>query len=102
MLDFLGEKYYIDIDELEHQVSMTKSKIPLPKKSKKETEEKSEEPEQQISVTRYDTFKFLIEVVLTEREEIDENLGIHSAKNLSLPFKFAFNTLLMNKIIKHL
>lgn len=102
MLDFLGEKYYIDIDELEHQVSMTKSKIPLPKKSKKETEEKSEEPEQQISVTRYDTFKFLIEVVLTEREEMDENLGIHSAKNLSLPFKFAFNTLLMNKIIKHL
>jgi hypothetical protein len=39
---------------------------------------------------------------LTEREEMDENLGIHSAKNLSLPFKFAFNTLLMNKIIKHL
>ena len=102
MLDFLGEKYYIDIDELEHQVSMTKSKIPLAKKGKKETDEKSEEPEQQISVTRYDTFKFLIEVVLTEREEMYDNLGIHSAKNLSLPFKFAFNTLLMNKIIKHL
>jgi|LakMenE18May11ns_1017448.scaffolds.fasta_scaffold9924157_3 hypothetical protein len=102
MLDFLGEKYYLDIDELEYQVSMVKSKIPLPKKSKKDEEVKTDDPNQQISVTRYDTFKFLIEVVLTEREEMDENLGIHSAKNLSLPFKFAFNTLLMNKIIKHL
>ncbi len=60
------------------------------------------ENEQQISVTRYDTFKNLIEVVLTEREELDENLGVHAAKNLTIPFKIAFNTLLINKIIKTL
>jgi hypothetical protein len=94
MLDFLGDKYYIDVNELEIQVSMVNSKLPL---ISGETEN-----EQQISVTRYDTFKSLIEVVLTEREELDENLGIHSAKNLTIPFKIAFNTLLMNKIIKKL
>ena len=62
--------------------------------------ENSDQPEQQISVTRYETFKSLIDVVLTEREELDESLGIHGAKDLTIPFKIAFNTLLINKIIK--
>ena len=94
MLNFLGENYYIDVDELETQVSLVNSKLP--------TVSGETENEQQISVTRYETFKSLIEVVLTEREELDENLGIHSAKNLTIPFKIAFNTLLINKIIKTL
>jgi transcription termination factor NusB len=96
MLNFLGENYYIDVNELEDQVSLINSKYYTPPLSG-ETEN-----EQQISVTRYETFKSLIEVILTEREELDENLGIHSAKNLTIPFKIAFNTLLMNKIIKTL
>jgi hypothetical protein len=94
LLKFLGENYYIDIDELESQVSMFNSKLPL---ISGETEN-----EQQISVTRYDTFKNLIEVILTEREELDDSLGIHGAKDLSIPFKISFNTLLINKIIKTL
>ena len=96
MLNFLGENYYIDVNELEDQVSLINSKYYTPPLSG-ETEN-----EQQISITRYETFKSLIEVILTEREELDENLGIHSAKNLTIPFKIAFNTLLMNKIIKKL
>jgi transcription termination factor NusB len=96
MLNFLGENYYIDVNEFEDQVSLINSKYySLP--SSGETEN-----EQQISITRYETFKSLIEVILTEREELDENLGIHAAKNLTIPFKIAFNTLLMNKIIKKL
>ena len=94
LLKFLGENYYIDIDELETQVSMFNSKLPL---ISGETEN-----EQQISVTRYDIFKNLIDVVLTEREELDESLGIHGAKDLSIPFKIAFNTLLINNILKTL
>ena len=96
MLNFLGENYYIDVNELEDKVSLINSKYYTPPLSG-ETEN-----EQQISVTRYETFKSLIEVILTEREELDENLGIHAAKNLTIPFKIAFNTLLMNKIIKTL
>ena len=96
MLNFLGENYYIDVNEFEDQVSLINSKYYTPPLSGES------ENEQQISVTRYETFKSLIEVILTEREELDENLGIHSAKNLTIPFKIAFNTLLMNKIIKTL
>lgn len=96
MLSFLGENYYLDINELEKQVSYEKSVLPII------TSGETEVPEQQISVTRYETFKSLIEVLLTEREELDESLGMHGAKDLTIPFKIAFNTLLINKIIKTL
>lgn len=94
MLEFLGENYYLDVSELERQVSYENSVLPVTTTGETET------IEQQISVTRYDTFKSLIEVVLTEREDIDEGLGLHGSKNLTIPFKIAFNTLLINKIIK--
>jgi hypothetical protein len=94
MLKFLGENYYLDVSELERQVSMESSTLPVILESGS--------TEQQISVTRYEIFKSLIDVVLTEREEIDENLGIHGAKNLTIPFKIAFNTLLINNILQKL
>ena len=65
MLKFLGENYYLDINELERQVSYEKSMLPI-------ISGETENPEQQISVTRFETFKSLIEVILTEREELDE------------------------------
>ncbi len=94
MLEFLGENYYLDISELERQVSFENSSLP--------PITESGNTEQQISVTRYEMFKVLIDVILTEREEIDENLGIHGAKNLTIPFKIAFNTLLINNILQKL
>jgi len=97
MLTFLGENYYLDVTELERQVSYENSVLQVTQPTESEY---SDQPEQQISVTRYETFKSLIDVVLTEREELDESLGIHGAKDLTIPFKIAFNTLLINKIIK--
>lgn len=94
MLKFLGENYYLDINELEKQISYEKSVLPLTSDT--------ETSELQISVTRYETFKSLIEVLLTEREELDESLGIHGSKNLTIPFKISFNTLLINNILKKL
>jgi hypothetical protein len=44
----------------------------------------------------------LIDVILTEREDLDEGLGAHAGKDLSIPFKIAFNTLLINNILKTL
>ena len=101
MLEVLGKSYYIDFTELEEVIN-----IPNPqKKVKVDTEviENNEEGESQhISIVKYETIKMMLEVILIEREEFDENLGIHNSKKLSLPFKFAFNTLLRYGIIKHL
>jgi len=93
MLEFLGEKYYIDVQEIDN-------KIAIPATLESTNDDGQNEP--QISVSKWEVYKNLIDVVLSEREELDENLGIHSAKNLSIPFKFAFNTLLINNIIKKL
>ena len=58
---------------------------------------------QHISVVKFETIKMMLEVVLTEREELDDNLGIRgTSKSLSIPFKIAFNTLLRHGIIKYI
>jgi len=99
MLEVLGEKYYIDFKGLETEVNIP---FIVKKNLKKIVEETVEEPIQQINVVKFETIKMMLEVVLTEREEIDDNLGVVTSKNLSLPFKIAFNTLLMYGIIKHI
>lgn len=93
MLEFLGEQYYIDVQEIDNKIAISTTL---------ESTDDDGQNEPQISVSKWEVYKNLIDVVLSEREELDENLGIHSAKNLSIPFKFAFNTLLINNIIKKL
>ena len=94
MLKILNEYYYLDLDKMEEMVN-------LPSKNKPEGEEsesESESVEQHISVVKYDILKVMIEVLMTESEEVDEKLGPKSSE-LSIPFKLAFNTLLNKKII---
>lgn len=104
MLEVLGENYYVDFTELEEVINIPKSEKKVEIKTEVVDTEVIEEEDgtQHISIVKYETIKMMLEVVLTEREELDENLGIHNSKNLSLPFKFAFNTLLRYGIIKHL
>jgi len=100
MLEVLGENYYVDFSVLENIIN-----IPKPDKKIIETEKEGtsiEDEGQHISIVKYETIKMMLEVILTENEEMDENLGIHNSKKLSLPFKIAFNTLLRYNIIKHL
>jgi len=100
MLQFLGENYYVDFESLESQVN-------IPKSDNEEvviSEDKDEDKFlQHISVVKFETIKMMLEVVLTEREELDNNLGIRgTSKSLSIPFKIAFNTLLRHGIIKYI
>lgn len=90
MLKILNEYYYLDLDKMEEMVN-------LPSKNNPEGEE-SESVGQHISVVKYDILKVMIEVLMTESEEVDEKLGPKSSE-LSIPFKLAFNTLLNKKII---
>lgn len=98
MLKVLGENYYIDFLSLESITNLPK----IENKNGDNQEPNLFDDTQHISIVKYEVIKMMLEVILTEREEVDENLGVHNSKNLSLPFKFAFNTLLMYGIIKHL
>ena len=93
MLKILNEYYYLDLDKMEELVN-----LPSNAKSDDEDSELIESTGQHISVVKYDILKVMIEVLMTESEEVDEKLGPKSSE-LSIPFKLAFNTLLNKKII---
>ena len=86
MLTILNEYYYLDLDKMEELVN-------LPPK-----DDESGSTEQHISILKYDMLKLLVDVLLTESEEVDEKLGPKSSE-ISIPFKLAFNTLINKQII---
>jgi hypothetical protein len=84
MFTVFGENYYIDLDKID-----------------KEVELKNPSGESQIHLVKYEMIKHMVETVLTEDEIVDENMGMKS-KEVSLPFKLSFNSLLMKNIINKL
>ena len=81
MFQIFNENYYLDLDELESYTQFT-----------------GNSGETNIHLVKYETVKIMIDVVLSEENEVDENLGLKT-NEVSIPFKIAFNTLLMKKII---
>lgn len=81
MFSIFNENYYIDLDKMEECVQFI-----------------GDSGETQIHLVKYESIKSMIETILTEGGEVDENLGMKTSE-LSIPFKIAFNTLLVKKII---
>lgn len=88
MINIFGKNYFIDMNALEEFIQINKVATTGDTES--------------FSVIKFEMAKTFIEVILTEREEIDDNLGTYSVKNLSIPFKIAFNTLLVYNILKEI
>lgn len=86
MLKILGEHYYFDIDRLEECVNIEKTPV------------SGETQETQFNLVKYEMYKTMVEIMVTEGNEIDETLGSKSSE-ISIPFKLAFNTLINKKII---
>lgn len=87
MIKIFNENYYIDLDVIQ-KLSTFES----------DNEVISGSSEQHISVVKYEMIKLMLDVILSENEEVDEKLGMSSSSH-SIPFKLAFNTLLNNRII---
>ena len=92
MLNVLGENYYVDLDEIESYIDMT-DELPI--------EQTSGATEMRINIIKFEMVKMLMEVILSENEEMDEKLGIKSSSKTSIPFRIAFNSLLNKKLINH-
>lgn len=91
MLKVLNENYFVDLDELEKYLDI----------SEVSSESSSGFTEMKVNIVKFEIVKMLMEVVLTENEEMDDKLGLKSTNNLSVPFKLAFNSLLNKKLINH-
>ena len=90
MIEVLGENYFIDLESISEAVNMNNINDGI-----------SGDTEQTINLVSFEVVKMLLEIIMTERDEVDENLGTYSINKLSIPFKIAFNTLLKHEIIKH-
>lgn len=99
MFEIFNEYYYIDLDKLYETVKMNDE----PTKEVTTNEEGIEVIDvttEQLNAVKYEFYKFLVEVIFTEKDDdIDENLGMHTS-SLSLGYRMSFNTLLNDGIIK--
>lgn len=92
MQTIFGETYYIDFDRIETFIDTN---------IVDETISSGETPEQRINIVRYELIKLMLDVLLTEHDEIDEKMGMKGSNGPSIPFKLAFNSLLNKKILNH-
>jgi hypothetical protein len=84
MFKIFNDNYYVDIDEIEKYINITSQ---------------SGGTELHINVIKYETVKIMLEVLMTEDEQMDESLGLKGGGGLTIPFKLAFNSLLNKKLI---
>ena len=89
MLELLGEHYYLNLENIDKFVN-----VPQPEPISGET------TDEKIAIVRYEMVKLLTDVIMTENEDVDDKLGSKSANNLTIPFKLAWNTMLLNKFIE--
>jgi hypothetical protein len=84
MFKIFNDTYYVDIDEIEKYINIPSS---------------SGGTEMHINVVKYEVVKMMMEVLMTEDEEMDESLGLKGGNGTTIPFKLAFNSLLNKKLI---
>ena len=92
-LSIAGAHFYLDFEELENLIRIVEQK-------KSKDEEGDPIGGYEINAPRYEILRMMIDTLLTSIEELDEDMGTYSLKNLTIPFKLAFNTLSHYKIIK--
>jgi hypothetical protein len=89
MLNVLGESYFVDLDEIENYLDIREIESDI-----------TGGTESRVNIIKFEMVKMLMEVLLTENPDMDDKLGMKS-KEVSIPFKIAFNTLLNKKLINH-
>ena len=92
MISVFNENYFVDLDEVEKYIDLSDSPSMEPLTGN---------TEMRINIVKFELVKMLLEVVLSENEDIDEKLGLKSSSQTTIPFRLAFNSLLNKKLINH-
>lgn len=102
LLEIGGKELYFDIDRLSDVVKIEPSEIPQKLEDDMEVGESQEDSAMQIDITKYEMYREMIGTILGYGEEIDDKMGFMGLNKTTIPFKMAYNTLLMKGIIKEL
>lgn len=101
-----GNEYYFDLETISNFVRIDEEKpkdleeLFNKEKDKEENEEIMQGP--LIDMTRWDLVKAMIETVLSENGIVDDDMGpTMLGKQLSIPTRLSFNTLIKHKLIKN-
>lgn len=88
MTEIFGKNYYIDLDTMISKCN-TGGTI---------TDDDGQEVTE-INVFKYEILKMLLDRVLSEVDEIDEEMGMFAKNSTTVSFKLAFNTLIQYGVI---
>lgn len=117
ILEFGGVAYYIDFNGIDNMLKSDDPDLESKDVEESETEttyinggvEKTTvktrgyHKSREIDLSRYETYRTLLEILLTYNEEDDASLGVErSLLKTPLSFKIAFNTLVKYGILKSL
>lgn len=109
LFEISGHHFYFDLENISEFVRINEEE---PKNLEDllngETEETPSETEIEelknvpmIDMTKWELVKAMIETILNENGIVDEDMGITKlGKQLSIPSRIAFNTLIKHKLIK--
>jgi hypothetical protein len=110
LFEIAGNEFYFDLEALSQFVRLDNSESieDILGEAKKEIEsEKNNEVDevvdysQIVDLTKWETTKALMDVILNENSIVDEAMGSTKlGEQLSIPFRLSFNTLLKHNIIK--
>tara|TARA_R110001583_G_scaffold113162_1_gene263551 strand:+ start:663 stop:929 length:267 start_codon:yes stop_codon:yes gene_type:complete len=78
-----GSQLYVDVDELLREIQVIQ-----------------EQNDTTINAPKYEILRLMIDVLLTQHEEVDTEMGIYGLNKASIPFKIAYNTLINYNILK--
>ena len=84
-LDCYGAKMIIDVNAFLDLVTL-----------------KSAEGKFEINAPKYEIFRLMLEVILSQSEEMDNNISYLNLEKMGFDFKLAFNTLIENNILKEI
>ena len=88
MLELFGKQFYIDLETITERC-----------KTGNTIKDEDGEDTLEVNIFKYEVVKMCLGTILSEAEEVDEELGAFSQKGTSIAFKIAFNTLLKNNIL---
>jgi hypothetical protein len=86
MIKVLGQLYYLDFENIDSLITI---------KSTGDTEPN-------VSIVKFELVKTMIDVIMSESEDVDDMMGLKGSNSLSIPFKIAYNTLLRYEILKEI
>ena len=106
LLEIGGKELYLDIDRLSEIVRIEQEPLPLTV-NEGQGDVEIEEPlpdtgSLHIDVTKYEMYREMIGALMMYNEEVDNKMGKVALNSTTIPFKIAFNTLLMKGILKEL